>query len=165
MENESMEKFKNLTKEFEEGIHKFLKEANAIWDFELSDRIKEVYEQLNIRSLDLSNIKEKEIFEKLNRIDPYKTMHREDIEWIIKDYDTLDEALVDFEEDVVFLDSKLGEYIKNIVYSRTIEKREKVVLLLSHIEPLIKVCLGDNLELGNGMKKRLAMWLCQDWIR
>ncbi len=156
MENESMEKFLNLSKEFEEGIHKFLKEINAMWDFELSDRIKEVFEQLNTLSLDLSNIKEKELYEKLNRIDPYKAIHKEDIRWIIRDYDTLDEALLDFEEDVIFLDSKLGEYIKDIVYSGTIEKREKVVLLLSHIEPLIKVCLGDNLELGNGIKRKVS---------
>ncbi len=76
MENESMEKFLNLSKEFEEGIHKFLKEINAMWDFELSDRIKEVFEQLNTLSLDLSNIKEKELYEKLNRIDPYKAIHK-----------------------------------------------------------------------------------------
>lgn len=105
--------------------------------------------------MDLSNIKEKELYEKLNRINPHKTMHKEDIQWIIKDYDTLDEVLLEFEEDIAFLDSKLGEYIKSIVCSATIGKREKVVLLLSHMEPLIKMCLGDNLESGNGIKNKV----------
>ena len=151
MENKSMENFLKLSKKFEEGIDSFLKDFKVL-DFELSDRIKEVSEKLNF---DLSNIKEKELYEKLKKINPCKTIHKEDIHWITKDYDTLDEALLDFEKDVVFLDSKLSEYIKNVVLSKKMEKREKIVVLLSHMEPLIKVCLGNNLKSGNGIKRKI----------
>lgn len=149
-----MENYLKLSKNFEERMDSFVKDIKEL-DFELLDRIKEIYEKLNKVSFDFSNIKEKELYEKLKKINPRKTIHKEDINWITKDYDTLDEALIDFKKDVVFLDSKLGEYIKDVVLSNKMEKREKIIVLLSHIEPLIKVCLRDNLKSGNGIKRKI----------
>lgn len=42
------------------------------------------------------------------------------------------------------MDSELGNYLKKIIYSRNIAKREKIVILISHIEKLIEECLDES---------------------
>lgn len=52
------------------------------------------------------------------------------------------------------MDSELANYLKKIIYSRNIAKREKIVILISHIEKLIEECLDESFG-NSGIKQEV----------
>ena len=78
----------------------------------------------------------------------------EDIEWLYEDYEKLSDVFDGLDSDFSFLDSELGNYLKKIIYSRNIAKREKIVILISHIEKLIEECLDESFG-NSGIKQEV----------
>ena len=115
----------------------------SIFDINISSKLGEIFEQLQstLRKLDFSNIKDKELYSKVQSINPKQDIVLEDIEWLYEDYEKLSDVL---DSDFSFLDSELGNYLKKIIYSRNIAKREKIVILITHIENLIEECLDES---------------------
>ena len=102
----------------------------SIFDINISSKLTGIFEQLQstLRKFDFSDIKEKELYSKVQSINP-----KQDI--------VLEDGL---DSDFSFLDSELANYLKKIIYSRNIAKREKIVILISHIEKLIEECLDES---------------------
>ena len=74
---------------------------------------------------DFSDIKEKELYSKVQSINPKQDIVLEDIEWLYEDYEKLSDVFDGLDSDFSFLDSELANYLKKIIYSRNIAKREK----------------------------------------
>ncbi len=115
----------------------------SIFDINISSKLGEIFEQLQstLRKLDFSNIKDKELYSKVQSINPKQDIVLEDMEWLYEDYEKLSDVL---DSDFSFLDSELGNYLKKNIYSRNIAKREKIVILITHIEKLIEECLDES---------------------
>lgn len=128
----------------------------SIFDIDISSRLKEIYEQIQstLRKFDFSNIREKELYSKVQAIKPKHDIVLEDIEWIYADYKNLGDVLVGLDSDFTFLNSDLGDYMKKIIYSHNIGKREKIVILLSHMEKLIEECLDEQFG-SQGIKQEV----------
>lgn len=108
----------------------------SIFDINISSKLTGIFEQLQstLRKFDFSDIKEKELYSKVQSINPKQDIVLEDIEWLYEDYEKLSDVFDGLDSDFSFLDSELGNYLKKIIYSRNIAKREKIVILISHIE-------------------------------
>lgn len=81
----------------------------------------------------------------------------EDIQWLFEDYGVIDNN--DFLE--LFLenldnDIELHQYLKAVVLNNNINKRDKVVLLLSHMEPLIYDVNNSIREPWGSIKKDVS---------
>ena len=118
----------------------------SIFDINISSKLTGIFEQLQstLRKFDFSDIKEKELYSKVQSINPKQDIVLEDIEWLYEDYEKLSDVFDGLDSDFSFLDSELGNYLKKIIYSRNIAKREKIVILISHIEKLIEECLDES---------------------
>lgn len=114
----------------------------SIFDINISSKLTGIFEQLQstLRKFDFSDIKEKELYSKVQSINPKQDIVLEDIEWLYEDYEKLSDVFDGLDSDFSFLDSELANYLKKIIYSRNIAKREKIVILISHIEKLIEEC-------------------------
>lgn len=108
----------------------------SIFDINISSKLTGIFEQLQstLRKFDFSDIKEKELYSKVQSINPKQDIVLEDIEWLYEDYEKLSDVFDGLDSDFSFLDSELANYLKKIIYSRNIAKREKIVILISHIE-------------------------------
>lgn len=118
----------------------------SIFDINISSKLTGIFEQLQstLRKFDFSDIKEKELYSKVQSINPKQDIVLEDIEWLYEDYEKLSDVFDGLDSDFSFLDSELANYLKKIIYSRNIAKREKIVILISHIEKLIEECLDES---------------------
>lgn len=132
-----------------------MQNLNSI-DLNISCKLKEVFDkfQSTLRKIDFSNIKEKELYSKVQSINPKQDIVLEIIEWLYDDYEKLSDVIDGLDSDLSFLDSELGTYLKKIIYSHNIAKREKIVILISHIEKLIEECLDESLG-KNGIKQEV----------
>ena len=81
------------------------------------------------------DVKETIFFQKVEGLNTVN-LWKEDIDWVVKDFGfehgKYTDWLVKKEEE-----SELYTYIKNIINSKSIKKKKKLVILLSHFEPLI----------------------------
>lgn len=76
-----------------------------------------------------------------------KDIRLEDVEWIPANYGLNDVEVV--EENLKgqhYPEDSLESYVSWVILFRQIEKREKLVILLSHMEPLIYEAIGKNRE-------------------
>lgn len=97
------------------------------------------------------DIKDTEFFHSIQKFDN-PDLRYEDIQWLIKDFgiESFDDALTGFFESV---DKNIGVhcYLKTIVMNDNISRREKVIIILAHMEPLIY----DTLNYSKKPKHRL----------
>ncbi len=86
----------------------------SIFDINISSKLAETFEQLQstLRKLDFSNIKDKELYSKVQSINPKQDIALEDIEWLYEDYEKLSDVLDGLDSDFSSLDSELGNYLK-----------------------------------------------------
>ena len=65
----------------------------SIFDINISSKLTGIFEQLQstLRKFDFSDIKEKELYSKVQSINPKQDIVLEDIEWLYEDYEKLSE--------------------------------------------------------------------------
>ena len=66
----------------------------SIFDINISSKLTGIFEQLQstLRKFDFSDIKEKELYSKVQSINPKQDIVLEDIEWLYEDYEKLSEC-------------------------------------------------------------------------
>ena len=134
--------------------------------FKISDEIdriqvsKSLSESLSLLADFFQNIpddiKETQLFKKVQDLKK-KNLYYEDVVWLIEDFgvsysEKSWKKILEGENK-----SELHRYISKIILSTSIEKREKIIILLAHIEPLIYDTLNmsrvTNSKLKNDVKK------------
>lgn len=145
-----------LQNKYNRRISGLERKTDFTWSFDISTQIKKFCERISteLHYIDFSNIKEKELYGMVKSINSKKDIFLEDIQWIYRDYDNLEDVMDGLEFDFSFLKTRLSNYVKQIIYSDNIEKREKVVILLAHMEKMIEECLGESLG-NNGIKTKI----------
>ena len=83
------------------------------------------------------DVKNTQLFANVQKLSNYD-LNYEDVWWLVDSYGLIDKE--DAEEELMEYyeqENKLHCYIKSIISNPSISEREKLVILLSHIEPLI----------------------------
>jgi hypothetical protein len=98
-----------------------------------------------------ANIKGTQFFGKVQELQKIN-LHYEDVVWLVEDFgisytEETWQKLSECENDK----SNLCRYIAKIIISTSMEKREKLIVLLAHIEPLIY----ETLEMSKGTNSKL----------
>ena len=126
------------------------------------ERLKELQEQINssfqrfyqsdafeklveIFSSLPSNVKETEMYKKtkdLSQKNNYE-IHLEDVEWIPKKFDLNSASVVIANlREQHYKDDTLEGYITRLILNESLQEKEKLVILLAHMEPLIYKAIG-----------------------
>lgn len=76
----------------------------SIFDINISSKLTGIFEQLQstLRKFDFSDIKEKELYSKVQSINPKQDIVLEDIEWLYEDYEKLSDVFDGLDSDFHF---------------------------------------------------------------
>ena len=127
--NEIKKNIDNTLLAFAEKLVNVLKSeyANAIAS--MTDAVLEFLQSIP------DDVKDTELFERIQKI-PEINIRYEDVKWLLDEY-WLDGDETSIVSSVDTTNDELILYLKEIVYNKFIRKREKVVILLAHMETLI----------------------------
>lgn len=145
---EMIEKIADLGKDVSETITEFMQSMNVnlndnilqkLWEFveSIPDDIKDTQFCHNIQELANTN------------------MRYENVKWLIDEFgiENYKDALIGF---LASIDesNRLHVYLKGIVLNTTLSKREKIIIILAHIEPLIYDTLNYTKKSRTYIKKQ-----------
>lgn len=99
----------------------------SIFDINISLKLTGIFEQLQstLRKFDFSDIEEKELYSKVQSINPKQDIVLEDIEWLYEDYEKLSDVFDGLDSDFSFLDSELGNYLKRSYIAEILQNEKK----------------------------------------
>ena len=122
----------NAMIEFTKGISEISKKFNMVVSVEAIKIFVDVIHSIP------DSVKDTEFFRKIQELKKRKNIRYEDIQWLLEEYNF--EFSVGTTRDFIenlHENNDLHSYIKKIVLKRNMAEREKLIILLSHIEPLI----------------------------
>lgn len=104
-------------------------------------------------------VSETRFFKDIQALETKKDLKYEEIEWLLTSFgaDKFDIVISDLVNKIDTSD-KLHGYIKSIILNKNIEKREKTVILLTHMEALIYNTLSYLKQPGDKIKLKVK-WL------
>lgn len=143
--SEVSKNLENAMLEFSKSISEILKNVNMNIFLDTFRSLIEFVQDIP------DDVKETEFFQSIQKFDN-PNLRYEDIQWLIKDFgiESFDDALTGFLESVD-KNTETHCYLKTIVMNDNIGKREKVVIILAHMESLIY----DTLNYSKKPKHRL----------
>lgn len=103
-----------------------------------------------------SDVKETKFYGMAEELYSKKDIRYEDITWVVDFYSTDGLVLDDFSwDDETSEDGKLLKYIREIIDSKEIGNREKLVLLMAHFEPLVYNTLSMKKKTEGPLKSKI----------
>lgn len=132
-----------------ENLSNKLKSISQKMSLSFLKEISDFYESLPNEVIDT------EFYKKICELNK-KDLKYENIQWLFKDYGVNDvDCFLELFFENINDDIKLHQYLKSVVVNDSINKRDKVVLLLSHMEPLIYDVNNNTREPWGKIKKEV----------
>ncbi len=127
--------------------------SNSVDSFILGESFSKIQELLSGLP---SDVKETKFYGMAEELYSKKDIRYEDITWITDYYSADGLILDDFSwDDETSEDGKLLKYIREIIDSKGIGNREKLVLLMAHIEPLVYNTLSMQKKTEGPLKSKI----------
>jgi hypothetical protein len=129
--SEVSKNLENAMLKFSKEISEFIKNVNIDISLDTFQSLFEFVQGIP------DDVKDTKFFHAVQHLEK-PNLQYEDIQWLIKDFgiENFDDALSEFLESID-KNIELHCYLRSIVLNDNIRKREKVIILLAHMEPLI----------------------------
>ncbi len=147
---EMIEKIADLGKDVSETITEFMQSMNVNLNDNILQKLWEFVESIP------DDIKDTQFCHDIQEL-ANTNMRYENVKWLIDEFgiENYKDALIGF---LASIDesNKLHVYLKGIVLNTTLSKREKIIIILAHIEPLIYDTLNYTKKSRTYIKKTVA---------